>query len=405
MSDISFILVITPEYPPHNIGGGGIVVQKIAKELVKRGYKVVVLAGYYQTKTPLDKPWVDKDGKIMIIWLPLLPTPRNAPYLETYMPPNIYALLELCKILKEYKPDIVHLHGYGHLLVDCAALTLRLRNRPYVLTIHGIPESPLRRGISIIKVLYFVYTKTLGLLTLRGAKKVTAVSKSFAFESLNYGANPRKLVVIYNGIDENYAQGTPYGAFRKNYKISDSTKIILSIGRLTERKGFQYVIQALPYIIEEFNDVIYVIIGDGPFRQMLVQLTKKLNLNKKVLFTGFIPEFLKKQALNDADIVVIPSLRDPMPITALEALSFGKPIVASAVDGLKELLTHEVTALLVPPANPRAIAKAILRLLNDSELMRKLRRNSSRLIRKYRWDKITNMYIALYKMTLSNNHA
>jgi len=398
-SKVKAVLMIAPEYPPHNIGGGGIVVQNIARELSRKGYNVVVVAGYYKSKSLLEKPWIEKDGDVYVTWFPLVPTPKNLPYLDTVMPPNIYSTIFLFKILrgvKRLRNCVVHLHGYGHLLVDYAALLLRVFRKPYILTIHGIPKSPLYLGKRLLKYAFLLYTKLIGRRTVEGATKVTAISRAIAKEAIAYGARPSQIVVIPNGIDPNYAINVKQGEFRKKYGIPLDKKIILCIGRLHPRKGFQYVIAAMPRILREEPNAVLVIVGDGPYRRVLEALAKKLGVERNVIFTGYVNEQAKKEALADADVVVIPSLIEPFGLVALEAMAMGRPIIASNIDGLRDFLIHEVNALLIPPTCTSCIIASLLSLLRDSSKSKALCKNATKTAITYSWDRIVSRYIELY---------
>ena len=397
-SKVKAVLMIAPEYPPHNIGGGGVVVQNIARELSRKGYKVVVVAGYYKSKSLLEKPWIEKDEDRYIIWLPLVLTPKNLPYLDTVMPPNIYSTIILFKILKGVKRlrnCVVHLHGYGHLLVDYAALLLRVFRKPYILTIHGIPKSPLYLGKRLLKYTFLLYTKLIGRKTVKGATKVTAISRAIAKEAVAYGARPNQIVVIPNGIDPNYAINVKQGEFRKKYGIQLDKKIILCIGRLHPRKGFQYVIAAMPHILREEPNTVLVIIGDGPYRRVLEALAKKLGVERNVIFTGYVDEQTKKEVLKDADIVIIPSLVEPFGLVALEAMSMGKSIIVSNVNGLREIV-EPLREILVNPRNTNEIASKVTVLLKNSEFRNHIITQLQRKLQQFLWDNIIQNYIKVY---------
>jgi len=334
-----------------------------------------------------------------VIWLPLIPTPKKAPYLETVLPPNLYSAVLLFKILRRVKNlhnCVVHLHGYGHLMIDYASLLLRLFKKPYVITVHGIPKSPLYLGNRLLKYAFLLYTKVIGRKTVEGAIKVTAISKAIAKEAIACGAKPHQLVVIPNGIDPNYANNVNQGEFRKKYGIPLNKKIILCIGRLHPRKGFQYAIAAMPHILKEEPNTVLVIMGDGPYRRALEALAKKLGVDKNVIFTGYVDENTKKEALIDADVVVIPSLIEPFGLVALEAMTMGKPIIASDVDGLRELLEHGVNSLLVPPFCAPCISKSVIFLLRNEDMRRTLTKNCIKTSYRFFWDRIVSQYIAVY---------
>ena len=395
-----FVLLAAPEYPPHSIGGGGVVVKNIAWQLAGKGYKVIVMTGYYKTKSLFEKPRVSRDGNIIVLWLPLIPTPKFSPYLESYMPPNLYSLIMLHKILKKIlKVGVVHLHGYGHMLIDYVAWLLKRNNKPYVLTIHGIPKSPLYLGKPSLKYTFLIYTRLIGRKTVEGATKITAISRATAKDALLYGARLEQLVIVPNGINPNYADGIGKNTFRKRYGIPPEMKLILCSGRLHPRKGFQYAIAAMQYILKEEPNTVLVIIGDGPYKKILEGLAKKLGVERNIIFTGYVDEITKKEALADADVVLIPSLIEPFGLVALEAMIMGKPIVAGNVDGLREILSPY--EFLVNPKNIHELACKTLYLLRNSGIREEVKRHLLEKVHKYHWDSIVSIYENIYRTLIS----
>jgi glycosyltransferase involved in cell wall biosynthesis len=234
------VLQISPEYPPYHVGGGGIVVQSIAQKLSKRGHCVSVIAGYYPTKHGFERTKVIKDGQVDVYLLPLVPTPRLPFQLKTVMPPNILSLFNLTKILLRQKFDIIHLHGFGHFIIDISAFICRMTGRQYVVTLHGFPHSPYKAG-RIFRFLYRLYSVVLGSLTLLKATHITAVSSAVRTEAEFYGIN--EVEIIPNGIDlDQFYEIQPISDIRASLGVQQDDLLIVAIGILHERKGFQYLI-------------------------------------------------------------------------------------------------------------------------------------------------------------------
>ena len=179
------ILFIVPEYPPYNIGGGGIAIQEITQTLSRNGYDVYVIAGYYPTRSLFEKVSKSIEGKVKIFWLPLIPSPRSSFQLKTVMPPNLFSVSILMKIILKWDFNIIHLHGFGHMLVDIAALLCRVAGKRYIFTLHGFPRSPLN-SIGVIRILYTLYFFTIGKSTLSLASKITTVSSAVKEEAVSY---------------------------------------------------------------------------------------------------------------------------------------------------------------------------------------------------------------------------
>jgi len=133
--------------------------------------------------------------------------------------------------------------------------------------------------------------------------------------------------------------------------------------RLEPQKGHRFLIEALPAVLQEFPRAQVVCLGAGSLRQELEALLAQKGLAANIRFAGYQTDVWNW--FSAADLSVLPSLFEGLPMTALESLAAGCPIVATAVDGTPEVVFHEKTGLLLPPSNPEALAAAIRRMLRD----------------------------------------
>jgi glycosyltransferase involved in cell wall biosynthesis len=394
------IALVVPEYPPHNIGGGGTVFQNIARVLSKRGYDVTVFSGYYQTKFCFEKVYTTYDGRSKVIWLPLIPTFKASLPLETVMPPNIFSALCLLKMLLKENFDVVHLHGFGHLLIDFVALFCSFIKKKYILTVHGIPKSPLEGG-KLVRLLYGIYLNTIGRFVVRKAKIVTSVSEAVARE-LKARFQIERVKVIPNGVNKELTEfklsRRDILYFERRYNISKDDILLLCIGRMSWNKGYEYLIQALP-LLRERNTIIMIIgpVTQQKYYEYLRELSKKVEREYRVIFTGYRGLRFRALAMERANIVVIPSLYETFGLVALEAMAMSKPIVASKVEGLSEVLENEKTALLVEPKNSEELARAIIRLIRDFRLREMLSNNAKQKAANFDWETVVNEYMNVYK--------
>src|SRR5438093_4827236 len=142
------LAVVTPEYPPHHIGGGGIVVEALTHELIRR-HEVRVFSAYDVVRSWHRGRSVVLQAGVGIYRYPTVPVFRGLPYLRSVLPPNPVGAANLGRDLAHWSPDVAHLHGYGYATVDLAALILRRLKVPYVFTVHGLPVTPGQRGFFI----------------------------------------------------------------------------------------------------------------------------------------------------------------------------------------------------------------------------------------------------------------
>ena len=173
-----------------------------------------------------------------------------------------------------------------------------------------------------------------------------------------------KVKVILNGINL-----PKYPIRKKSFKmgilnelgLEGKHKLILSVGRLTHQKGHTFLLDSIPYVLEKFSHAVFVIAGDGYLLDELEKKSELLNINFNVHFLGLRDDIA--DLMNAADIFVLPSIWEGLPIAMLEAMSFGLPVVASQVEGIEDVIENEFSGLVVPPENVQLLAGAINRLL------------------------------------------
>ncbi|PIU84517.1 MAG: hypothetical protein COS67_12865, partial [Deltaproteobacteria bacterium CG06_land_8_20_14_3_00_44_19] len=192
--------------------------------------------------------------------------------------------------------------------------------------------------------------------------------------------DPEKVVTIYNGIEvDEYSpnvkevrspregqvaqRGRQESDVRREFGFSDKSPVIGAIGRLVWQKGFEYLIEAVPDVVEEYPEARFLIVGEGPLRKSLEALSEEFRIRDKVIFTGFRSDI--KEILSAIDILVIPSLLEGFPMITLEAMAMAKPIIATNIDGITEQITDGINGILTPPKDSSAIAQAIITLINN----------------------------------------
>ena len=176
----------------------------------------------------------------------------------------------------------------------------------------------------------------------------------------------RKLAVVPNGIAVPPAVRRPDPALRAELVRGRPDYVVLTPARLHEQKGHAYLLAAAAQVTE----ATFILAGDGPLRAELERLAAELNVADRCVFLGYRSDV--SDLLAAADVFVLPSLFEGLPVSVLEAMAAERPVVATAIGGTDEAVTHEVTGLLVPPRDAAALAAAIRRLLADPLLARRL---------------------------------
>jgi len=186
--------------------------------------------------------------------------------------------------------------------------------------------------------------------------KIVAVSESVKQELLSMKIPGNNIWIIYPGLDlaifSGYQPTNRQGAF-----------VVGTIGRLVKEKGIEFLLQAVKIAQKFIPNLRLVIVGDGPERKNLEWLANKLEFSQQVLFVGWQEEPAKW--LNNFDIFVLPSARrESFGLVLLEALALKKPVIASKLGGIPEIIKNKKTGLLVKPGNARQLAQAIIDLFN-----------------------------------------
>ena len=217
------------------------------------------------------------------------------------------------------------------------------------------------------------------------------------------GISGERVVRIYNGIElDRFQPDLKRSNLRKQWGISTKAPVIGAIGRLVWQKGFEYLIEAMPEILQDISQAKLLLVGEGPLRHELEGLARKLNVNTRVIFTGFRSDI--QDLLSIIDILSVPSLLEGFPMITLEAMAMAKPIVATQIGGIVEQISDSDEGILVPPRDTESLVSAILRLIKDRELGNRLGTAARRKIeRHFSIDKMVKetemVYLSLLEAT------
>ena len=278
-------------------------------------------------------------------------------------PSQIGSALRLARIIRERRVDILHSHlFYSSLFASPIGWSCRV---PVIIETPHLREQ-WRHGWLKSR---FVVDRLAG----RFVDYYIAVSRANAkYLVETKGLPPRKVIVIQNGCDLTRfdpARQAPAG-LKTRLGFSEGDPVLLVVGRLEPQKGHRVLLDAMPLVRRRFPGARLVCVGDGALRSELEAQAGSLELDGSVRFVGYqanIPDWL---AL--ADVVVLPSFYEGLPLVAIESLAAGRPIVATAVDGTPEVVVDGKTGLSVPPGDAPLLAEAICRLLGDPGLRRAL---------------------------------
>lgn len=263
----------------------------------------------------------------------------------------------LTRYLREHPVDVVHTHRYKDTILGmCAA---RLADVPCIVrTVHGWSEA--LRGWDWMKLQVY---DTLDKLALRYfADRIIAVSRQVAERLEESGCNPATVVPLYNGIVLHRVwPARASNEVRYELAIGRDTPLIGTVGRLSPVKGHAHFLEAARLILEQEPDARFLIVGDGPLKRDLIGAAARLGIDRACLFVGARSDVY--DLVSAMDVFVLSSLDEGIPMALLEAMALARPVVATAVGGVPEVIAHRRTGLLVPPREDRALAAACLELL------------------------------------------
>jgi glycosyltransferase involved in cell wall biosynthesis len=265
-------------------------------------------------------------------------------------------LYSLVKIIKDIKPHILHLHGFGASTFGRIASVLT--GLPNIVHEHLIFEkNPVCQSLPD-HVLSRFTTKAIA---------ISAPVRQYMIEHRSIEA--KKIETFFYGLPLEEFQPPDKHVLhelRSELGISSDEQVVCTIARLDTQKGQIYLLNAAVSILEELPKTRFLIVGDGPDRNMLEKVAKKLGILNRVIFTGYRTDVVDLIGLSD--IFVIPSLREGGPLTMFEAMSLRKPVVGTPVGMMPEIIEDGRTGFIVPCCDEFALAKKILLLLKNPEL-------------------------------------
>ena len=373
-------------------------VLKIIDGLGKKGHKVFLLTINESPSLPEFENYLTIRHKYLRFFFH-----RFFPFTGTINSINIF--LAILRLNKLHQFDIIHerfgLYSYGGILAS------RLLRIPHLTEINGPGIEEKKLFTKDIPPIQKLTVRMIRKFCLQFTHHIIAVSsnlKNFLIEN-SIVKDPNKIAVLPNAADTQ--------AFDKDFDIAGIKKslglegkfIIVYTGTLQVWYAIEDIISALPLILREIPNAILLIVGEGQAREKLEKLSKELKITDKVRFTGYINHSKIPEIISIADVVVAPYKEVGMPffnspIKIFEYLSAGKPIVATKIGQIVEILQDQYTALLVEPSVVEEIANAIIRLARDEQLRSYLAKNARIEAQKYSWDKYADQLENIYTTLL-----
>jgi N-acetyl-alpha-D-glucosaminyl L-malate synthase BshA len=316
-----------------------------------------------------------------------------------------HAARKLLQVVQKHQVDIIHAHwavpmGFAASMIKFATGT------PLAITAHGRDVYLDPEAGAIVPRLWYVRPFLRS--ALQRADRVIAVSQDCRRHAIQAGAPAERVAVIHNGVSgERFSPDrVAVGQIRRQLGVARSARLILFVGSLKPYKGVDVLIRAVPHVLKGEPSAIAVVVGDGPERKALAGLRDSLGLRNEVLFAGAVPNARLPYYENACDVFVLPSRRESFGVAAAEAMACARPVVATNVGGLREVIDHGETGLLVEPGNPQQLAASILRILKNDPLARRLGAKARRKVEaEFDWASVGRLTAALYREVLEHTMA
>jgi glycosyltransferase involved in cell wall biosynthesis len=287
-------------------------------------------------------------------------------FLAAYLLPMQFFMIKLCFYLKKNKFDLIltntiKAHFYG-------SIAARLCFIPVIWRFHDI-LSPTDFSPVLIKSIVF-FGK-------RFPTRILAVSELAREYLMKDGLKGDKIEVIFSGIDnERFEFKNTSRNIRNEFNIGDNVKLVGCIGRIIPQKGQRSLLLAIPEVIKKYPETFFLIVGDvylkeERYQEELLEIIKKNKIEDCVKFTGFRYDI--GNLIRSLDILVFPSVvPESFGLSVLEAMSLGKPVIASKVGGVCEIIEDGVNGMLIEPNHPEQITDRIIQLLSDKEMYHRM---------------------------------
>ncbi|MFQ5788784.1 MAG: glycosyltransferase family 4 protein [Thermodesulfobacteriota bacterium] len=282
---------------------------------------------------------------------------------------DVLAFISIYRLIKRIKPHIVHTHtskaGVLGRLAACLTGVPIIIHTPHGHVFHSY-YGPIMTSIFVLA------EKMLSFMT----DKIAALTNRERNEHLEEGISSiEKYVVIHSGVtlDRLMNMSVDIKAGKKKYGIPQDCNVIGVIGRLVPIKGHKYLVSAAKKIVKEFHNTVFVFVGDGYLHARLERQAESIGVRKNIIFTGWKKDATEILVL--FDILVLPSLNEGMGKVLVEGMALGKPIVASSVGGIIDLVKNGENGILVPPSDSNALGNAILQLIKNKNLAKELGKN------------------------------
>ena len=399
------VLLVTSKFPRFADDPQPSFVYYFARELVKLGHEVAVVAPHASGAKKSDMlggirihrfRYFIPSSMQKLSYGPGIPANiRKSLFAAAQMPFFILSQILLTKkVAKAMQPDIVHAHwGFPQ------GLAARFTGLPYMVTLYG-GEMFLARKFHMVRALDYI---------IRGSCATVTVTDVYVKLLRDFGVKG-KVGILPLGVDTwTFRPNLPGAAAVKRKFCKDGELMVLCVGRLVEKKGINYLVEAFADVAKSVPNSRLVIVGSGPMDSYLKDLARKLGIHSKVSFCGEISHKDLPKYYCAADLFVLPSIidkhgdREGQGVVYLEAMASKVPVIGTNTGGIPDVITSRDVGLLVPEKNSRALAAAIIKLLQNRKLRERMGEKAyEHALRRFSWRHIAEEYVKMYRKCIKS---
>jgi glycosyltransferase involved in cell wall biosynthesis/SAM-dependent methyltransferase len=358
------LLVLTAAFPGRIQPYRALTVKRAAETLANRFHIHILCPKIFS-----EDPAHENLNKISVTQFPFLSGEKilkhysTLPLLRiiTYFISGLFHTLQICR---RAKPVAI----YANWVIPAGVFALaasRILKIPYVLHALGSDINVYAKR----NVLFKMLTHSV----LKHSFHILTASESLRQEVINsFATAPQKVSVCRPTIDTELFIPGDRAKARESLNLPQESKIALYVGDITAAKGCQLLYEAAEKITSLYPDTLFIFLGDGPLLGSLISRSKKSDLSDRILFAGSVPNSTVAQFMHSSDVFVLPSFSEGTPVSLLEALACGLPVIATRVGGIPELIQSGENGLLITPGNSEELFLSLQRILSESELREKL---------------------------------
>lgn len=298
---------------------------------------------------------------------------------------DLSAAWKLSRLIRQWRPEIVHAHDPHAVAMAGLALSFGAGSEP-------------PRLVASRRVDFHLQRHSFSRWKYRQVERFIAASEAIRDVLLHDGIAPDRISVVHDGIDVERIQRLPATDIHGEYWLPRGAPVLVNVGALVGHKGQKHLVDAMRRVLETIPDAHLVIFGEGELRGALEKQIRDRGLERHVLLAGFREDVLS--VVKSADLFVMSSITEGLGSTVLDAMAMGLAVVGTRAGGIPEAVVHEKTGLLVPPGHPDLLAAAMIRLLSDAPLRKRMgEAGRARVASRFGVDRLVEGTLAVYKHT------